>query len=188
MYKRLRMIVPAVQVLIVVAVYTLPKLSHTNREFDIEIFSVQNLVKKLNFPLVVIWSPVLYGADWLSRYLPPLRGALFAAAVLVVAALLASSVALFWYFVLTEIEMRRHGKSMLRLTGWFKELFIASLLFCFGAGSILHAYAYTRSLFHVRPAEAVLGGFFLLAWGVAFIGVSVHDIVSFSRNKGAWIG
>lgn len=184
MHKRLRIIVPAVQVLIVLAAFILPNLTHGNSQHLPDIFALQNLVLKLNFPLVVIWSPVFYALDRLSPYLPPLHGVFFAMAVILVGSLLCSTVALLWYFVMTEIEMRRHGKSMLRPTGWFKKLLIAGLLFCFGVGTIIHAYFYAKSFFYFRPSQAVLGGFLLLAWGTTCARIAGHDLLVGNKNRG----
>jgi hypothetical protein len=175
-----------IQMLIVVAVYAAPKLNTADLNFHISAFSFQNVAVKLNFPLAAAWSIVFYTVERLNPYLPDVKGLLFVPALIVVAALLASSVAVFWYFVLTEVEMRRHGRSMLRFNGWFKEISVAGFLFCFGSGTLLHAYSYATSTFYFHPIEVVFGAFFLVAWGVTLVGLSVYDILSFQRNNGQW--
>jgi hypothetical protein len=186
MFKRLRIAVPLIQVLAVVGVYALPKLVHGTGEFYIGIFAAQSLVNKMNFPLMAVWSVCFWALDRATPYLPTLTGVFFAVAIFVIAVLVVSSVALFWYFVIAETEMRSYGRSILRSTDRLKELLIIGLLFCLGAGTFIYAYSYVRSCFYFRMAEAILGGSLLVAWGVVFVVLSVHDAILFSRNKGQW--
>jgi hypothetical protein len=187
MYRRLRILVPAIQVLLVVAVYALPKFMSIYKKLFLEsaVYFTQDLIDKMNFPLVAIWSPILLAADKLSSYFPPLTGLIFVVAAITFSGLVLSSVAVFWYFFVTEIEMRRRGKSMLMLSRLPKQLSVTVVLLLFGVGALI--YAYTSA---VRPSghlnineDKIPGGVILFAWGIALIGIAVHDLRKFLRER-----
>jgi hypothetical protein len=178
MYKRLRVIVPAVQVLIFITIVLSEKLVSNDRLIDDYVGPASHIMWRLNFPFYAL----LLVLDWALSPIGSMSGPPFAAMVFGVMLLLVF--VLFWYFVVAEIEMRSNGKSMLRFTGWVSELFTVAVLFCFGVGSVWFAYSDTSWLwFHRSVAAAILGGLLLLMWGAAFIGISVHDLVAFLRMR-----
>ena len=139
MYKRLRIIVPAVQVLIVVVIVLSEKFVINDRLYHTYVAPTYVLVWKLNFPYHVF----LLALDRALRPIPSISGTPFTVIVAVLAVMLLLMLALFWYFVVTEIKMRSQGKSMLQFTGRISELFTVTVLFCFGVGSIWSAYSDT---------------------------------------------
>src|SRR5258708_36063163 len=95
MYRRLRVVIPVIQVLAAIVVLSLAKFYGSSRFYEYYLGDAQRSVIGLNFPLVVFWVLVFSPIKWFTSYLPPLTGGLTAGrAALVV--LLASSVALFW--------------------------------------------------------------------------------------------
>jgi hypothetical protein len=96
-----------------------------------------------------------------------LRGSLFITVVVLIGVVFISSVAAFWYFVVSEIEMRARGESMLRFRNRPVELIVATSLLCFGVGAGFYAYGSVKSLIYIRPLEAIVGGVLLAMWAAA---------------------
>jgi hypothetical protein len=182
MYKGLKIAVPAIQ-LLAAFVFALPKYYHNIRFYEYhlnDIHNFQSVVVGLNFPVVALWVVIFLPL----AYIPSLNGTLPPPAVTIsVAILLALSVALFWYLVVTEIEMRTHGRSMLRFSGWLKKGTTLIVLLSFGIGSLVYGYVESWPLRHARPTEAVLVGIFPAIWGTVFIGMGMHDLVMSLRRE-----
>jgi len=70
------------------------------------------------------------------------------------------SVALFWYFVISEVEMRKRGASMIRFRNRAAEIFAIIVLFASGVGAIRYAWTDGMLLAHIRGSkfEIVAGG------------------------------
>jgi hypothetical protein len=73
---------------------------------------------------------------------------------------------------------------MIRFRNWFAETCKALILFAIGTGAIVYAVFEANRLLHFdrSQADAVIGGGFLLAWGVLFVTTSIRDIVFFLRK------
>lgn len=183
MYKRLRAVVPAVQVAAAIVVFSATKFYGTSRFYEYYLGDAQNVIIHLNLPLMALWALVFSPIAWLTRYLPPVTGTLHAVGIILVALLLASSVVLFWYLVVVEIEMRSRGKSMLRPSRWSSALVLAACLFCFGAATLFYSYTVSRPLWYGRPVDAVIEGIFPTIWGIVFIGIGIQDFVVSLRNR-----
>jgi hypothetical protein len=190
MHKRLRIIVPAAQVLAFVVLYA-AKLAG---DYPIDYYA-QKLILKINYPLLPVWVATGYPVDRVTPHLPALWGWRDIVVRTVFGALVVSGVALFWYFVVTEAEVRRHGKSMLRFSGAFKELLTVTLMFLLGVGAFIYAYNSRLSWIpHARSrgtvvelaaaiADQFLGGLILITWGAVLIGLAVHDLAAFLKDR-----
>jgi magnesium-transporting ATPase (P-type) len=190
MYKRLRIIVPAAQVLAFVAVYAL----RFAAVYPLGYYA-QRLILKINYPLLPIWVATGYPVDRVTPHLPALWGWRDIAVRSMFGALVVSSVALFWYFVITEAQMRRHHKSMLRFSGAFKESLTVTLMFVLGVGALIYAYNSRLSWIpHARSqgsalelaaaiTDQFLGGLVLITWGAVLIGLAVDDLVTFLKGR-----
>jgi hypothetical protein len=58
MFRRLKIIVPTIQVLAGVAVFGSGKFCHNERFLQYYIYPFQGLVEFINFPLLIIWVPI----------------------------------------------------------------------------------------------------------------------------------
>jgi hypothetical protein len=190
MYKRLRIVVPAVQVLALVAVAALQLAVH-KRVLHVDCDPFRRVVLSMDYP---IWTVFLATAYPLTRLTVPLPGWLYVAEGAVLLAVLLLGIPLFWYLVVAEIEMRRHGKSMLRFSGWIKELLAVTVLLLFGAGAFIEAHTIGSvfffgeawstllSLAAARPGE-FLSMLILTAWGVLFVALAIHDLITFLKGR-----
>jgi hypothetical protein len=190
MYKRLRIVVPAVQALAFVTVFAL-KLAVHMQVLHVHYDPFRRLVLSVDYP---IWTVILAIAVLLARLMPALPGWLSVAVGAVFVALLLLGIALFWYLVVAEIEMRRHGKSMLRFSGWIKELLAVTVLLLFGAGAFIEAHTIGSAFFFgeawntllslaaARPGE-ILNMLILTAWGVVLVGLAIHDLITFLKGR-----
>jgi len=190
MYKRLRIVVPAVQVLAFVALPAL-KLAVHMRVLQVNYDPFRRVVLSVDYP---IWTVFLAIAVLLARLMPALPGWLSVAVGAVLLAVLLLGIPLFWYLVVAEIEMRRHGKSMLRFSGWIKELLAVTVLLLFGAGAFIEAHRIWSIFFFGLPWHTLLslpaacpGEFLsmliLSAWGVLFVALAIHDLITFLKGR-----
>jgi len=185
-FKYLSLILPSVQVLILIA-YIVFKASPA---FPSEGYRLMDLIWRVNYPLTAALLPSGYVIDGLCRYLPGITGGWIetATAILFITFLL-SSMALFWYFVATEIEMRRQGKSRLRFAGTVKGSLAVAVLFVFGTAALF--YAYRTSLDWISPGNrsatflevAIFHGdlyferLIMVIWGLIFLRMAIHDFI-----------
>lgn len=191
MYKRLRIIVPAAQLLLIVALFGLKSVFYVKGYYEINNL-LRVLIQTLNYPVWAVFIPIVVQADKWLRPLPEWLGKGLAFAL---AALIPVAIALLWYLVVTEIEMRRHGKSILRFSGWWKELLAVTMLFLFGAGAFIKAYRIGSTIVHRRIPDIrlllaiarwdeILGMLILTAWGIVLTGVAIQDLRIFFKNRG----
>jgi hypothetical protein len=190
MYKRLRIVVPAVQVLAFVTVFAL-KLAVHMRVLHVHYDPFRRLVLSVDYPIWTVFLAIAYPLDRLMAASP---GWLAGAVGAVFVALLLLGIPLFWYLVVAEIEMRRHGKSMLRFPGWVKELLAVTVLLLFGAGAFVEAHTIGSVFFFglpwhtllslpaARPGE-ILNMLILTAWGVLFVALAIHDLITFLKGR-----
>jgi hypothetical protein len=189
MYKRLRIIIPAVQLLAIVGPFVLKDALNRSARAESQ-RAVQVLVKDVNYPVSTVFVALVAPAEHLLHSLPRW---LYTALGTAVVALLPLGIALLWYLIVTEIEARRHGKSLIRFSVWWRELPVVAILFLFGAGAFVKAHTIvvsgTASYLHLFLAAArwdeILGVLILTAWGVVLIGVAIHDLIAFLRGKTA---
>jgi hypothetical protein len=177
-FRRLKIIVPAIQVLAAVAVFGSGKLCHNERFLQYYIYPFQGLVELINLPLLIVWVPIGFAL----AHLPSPTGWLLIALATLFALLLVSSVALFWYLVVAEIELRIRGGSMLRFSGWIGELFTVAA-FCLGAIALFYAYQYSKSVWYYRRVDGIEGGAAIAVWGAVFIAIAVSDLARKSRPR-----
>ncbi len=191
MYKRLKILVPAIQVLAYLALFAL-KLAVHMRVVRMDYGPLWELMRSVNYPFWVIFLAIAYPIDWLAP--PSPKGQWLYVAQFVVAALFLSGVGLFWYLVVAEIEMRRRARSMLRFAGRFKELLAVSITFLFGAGAFIWAYAIAWTILpqswravyiFLVPAYAckLLSVLILTAWGIVLAGLAIHDLIAFLKGE-----
>lgn len=185
MSRLLKLVVSIGQTVLTVTAFVFAKYCHDDRVYVFYVNPFLHIVTKMNFPLLIIMYPILDALNWLGRFLPTLTGVLGWSIAIVDAVLLILIDALFWYFVLSEIEMRRHGKSMLRFKRHPVEVLVLAILFASGVGAI--RYAYTDGVLlmqiHGSKIEAFIGGFFLLVWGTVLIGTSISDLLSCWKTR-----
>jgi hypothetical protein len=181
--KKLRIWVAMAQALLAVSVFSWAKFG-SGTVYDYYAHGIRDLVTHLNLPLAIMWIVVSFPFHWLGNYIPPATGLTGSALTALLAAGMALSVAAFWYLVVTEIQMRRRGLSMLRPLSRLWASFVIVALFCFGAGVFTYAYVASRPLWYVARRGAVLSGLFPTIWGVVIVGVAIHDLlVLLSRER-----
>jgi hypothetical protein len=188
--KRLRIIVPAVQVLAFLGVFAL-KLAVHMRVVHLDYDPFRRLVLCVDYPVWTIFLAVAYPVDRLMaptpRWLSGAVGTLFVA-------LLLSAIPLFWYFVVAEVGMRAHGASMLRFSGWRKELLAVAILLLLGGRAFVEAYTAASAFFFLEAWDILLSLaiarwhetlciLILTAWGIVLTGVAIHDVIAFVRGR-----
>jgi hypothetical protein len=183
LHKRLRIFIPAVQLAAAFVVFSANRFYGGTRFYGYYLGDAEDVIIHLNLPLVALWTLVFSPIAWVTRYLPPVTGTLHAVGTILVALLLVSSAALFWYLVAVEIEMRSRGESMLRPSGWYSGLAAVAGLCCFGAGAAFYGYVVSRPLWYARPVDAVIEGSLPAIWGLVFIGIAAQDLVVSMRNR-----
>ena len=155
------------------------------------------LLLKLNFPLVVLWSPIGYlinvGLSSSSLNLP--SGLLGTALIVAADVVILASVAAFWYLIAVELEARRHGSSMVRLEARTLETVKAVALVIVGVAAVVYACwdahrllllgQLNHNLFWSGILNAVLGGFVLLIWAILLIKISVQDFRIAAERRNA---
>ena len=199
--KRLRITIPALQVLLLIfAAFWLnifSKVYVNQPEFIVgrAQLPIQVLIK-LNLPLAILWLPLFFALNWASSSnywnLPSGTTGMLIVALLDLAVL--STVALFWYFVVVEIEKRKSGSSLIRFSSRTLETAKAIVLIAVGMGAIavtgwefhrlfLLNQLYRHAIYWSSMINAILGGLFLLTWAVVLIKISITDLmVAFLRR------
>lgn len=128
-------------------------------------------------------------AQWLCAFSSTRRNArgIIAAGVSAFAVIL--SIALFWYIVVVEIQMRSQRKSLVRFSSPVIELL--KIVFCLACGLASFVQGYTETLRPFRhglaryglwPEELVLSALFLATWGIAFLALSALDFRDFTSR------
>jgi len=187
MYKRIRIVIPVIQVLAMVCVQIWEKVTGVEKNLLLYVLPTRHMVMDMNFPLAMIWWPITHTSELSSNYFPLVRFSSGMGMVqVVVAALFATtlylSIALFWYFVVTELWMRTHGKSLVRFSNRIAETIKVFVLFLCGLGTF--AYACREVLLPflrhwtfsgLWPVEITASVLFLVAWGIIFVGFAIED-------------
>jgi len=200
-YKRFRIIIPAIQLLAIAGLFGLRSALKGSVSYEV-LRGLHVLVHQVNYPVWTIFAAMVVRTAQLLRPLPRwlyIPTWLYAVLAFAVAALLALGIALLWYLLITEVEMRRHGKSMLRFSRRWKELLAVAILLLFGAGAFIKAYNIGSPVIHGRisyirlfPVAArwdeVVGMLILMAWGVLLTGVAIHDLIAILRGKPLGVG
>jgi hypothetical protein len=163
----------------------LPKLVLGDREFEIDVSAFQELIRKLNFPLEVAWSPVLYAADRFGGRSGAGGESLFVAEVMIAAILFLASVAAFWYFVTVEIEMRTQGHSMLMFSTLPKQLSVSGVMLLFGLLAVWEMFSGKFASLGLLNMDSyrIARGLILFAWGVILIGCACWDLKTFFARR-----
>lgn len=195
---RLRIIIPLIQVLIFVLVFSLdPLLSkrYVTRS-DLEIAYVvtpEHLVLKLNFPLAILGLPIIYASLAFSSG-GSSTGALGPVLFGIYALVIVTSTAAFWYLVVVEAEMRKRKASCLRFSGRHLERLKGTIMILMGVGAAVYALwdghrlvvldqVNRHGLFwSAVVADALIGGIFLVGWAAALIKIGVQDIARTSEH------
>ena len=191
MYGRLRVAIPGLQVLLVVAVFVCRKFTHG---YLISVRYVEPawdlVVRKLNFPLVAFWAPLAYLAERFSGGTETIRPATRIAETILLGLALLLSVALFWYLAVVEVEKRRHGKGWSFGTSPFLKASKMSMLFVVGLAAFAYAFLDTRQLmlYGRSKIQVYTGGLLLLAWGVVLVGMAVADALALARGRTSTTG
>ena len=104
-----------------------------------------------------------------------------------------SSVALFWYFVVIEAQMRSHGSSLIRSSKRILEVLKAGVLVAAGVGAVAYACwdghrllvlgQDNRSLYGSSMADVIIGEPLLVIWAIILIKISVQDLTLAFRKK-----
>lgn len=145
------------------------------------------LVIALNFPLAVLWFPILFvlGLALSTSSLGISGGAVFVVLVAIVDTAIISIVALFWYFVVVEIEMRTNGNSLVRFRTRTVEALKSILFAVAGFSSVSCAYwdCHRALLYgHGRGGAAIIV-LLLVAWAIMLVTVAVQDFLFAKRNE-----
>jgi hypothetical protein len=183
MQRNWKVVVPIAQVSAVACVLGWERIAHAERVLTLYVLPARHLLLNLTFPLVLVWWPLVNALSWFAGLLSHRVGGL--AVVIVGGAVtfaLICSVAVFWYFIVVEIEMRRQGKSLVRFSSLVTEFLKVTFCVVFGLASLVHTYTETLRPFRyglarhgLWPEELVLSALFLATWGIAFLALSVLD-------------
>lgn len=201
--KRLKFVIPSLQVLLLVCAglwqHILGKYYATHPEVVVRYASTPlYILLKANFPLAVLWFPFFCALTKASSS-PHLNLTSGPAGVVLLAAFdlaVISSVALFWYFVVAEIERRRHGASLLRFESRTLEILKVIVLVAVGLGAfgfacwevhrlLLLGQLNQRSLYWSSMVDAAVGGLFLVSWALLLIRVAIKDLIVLPRKQPA---
>lgn len=176
---------PAAQLLIASSTFAWYSLEKSVDVSTAYAYPARDIVIKLNFPIALLWSPILYFMERFSDYLNPSSVVMKTISLVFFLVLFGLSIVLFWYFLAAEVELRIQNRSMIRFRNWFAETCKALILFAMGTGAIAYAAFEADRLLHFdrSKTDAVVGGAFLLAWGVLFITMSIRDITFFFRTR-----
>jgi hypothetical protein len=143
----------------------------------------------MNFPLSIVWLPVVYLTSLAFPNGSSPKGALGAMISGGYILAILTSTAAFWYFVVVEVEMRRRNASYLRFSGRLLERLKATAMILVGVGAAVFALWDGRRLVVLDQvnrhhlfrssvlADALIGGLFLVGWAAALIAIGVQDIV-----------
>jgi hypothetical protein len=188
MNKRLKVIIPALQMLTVVGVLVWQKMALSEPMSTMYVLPTRQLILNLNIPLAAIWWAFILGFEWVGNYLPFLQepnalGFAFVLAIFV-------SIGLFWQFVVVEVQLRIRGQSLIRFPNRIVESGKLVIFFFGGIGTLF--YAYTEAIrpsehglarYGLWPVEIALTALFLAIWGAAFIGIFIYDFRKWTMTE-----
>jgi hypothetical protein len=184
MPKHLRIIVPAAQVVTFLALVILGKLSHDERIYFNYFAPARRVYLQLNFPVLAAWSPLVYVLDHFGRKLPA-NGVVFDTLTLVGGLLFLSTIAIFWYLLVREAELRRSGKSLLKSSRSSVQVAVSVVIITLGMIAAFRSYSEVTVLWYSRRAEGVLNGFFLACWAILLVILGIRDLFSLLRRQSA---
>jgi hypothetical protein len=184
MWRRLRTWVPIFQVLLADSVFAWTKLG-SGQVYDYYAHAVRDLVVHLNLPLVAIWIVIFLPFRRFTDSVVNVRGPLATVMYVLFGVALTISVAAFWYFVVTEVEKRARGLSVLRPSNSLGTVISVIVLLCFGAGAVWYAYMASRPLWYVARSGAILTGVLPTIWGCVFFCMAIQDLLSLLKGEGA---
>jgi hypothetical protein len=195
-YQRLKVIIPTLQMLTAVGVLIRGKMARTDRTLTNYVLPARHLVLNLDLPLVPIWWLFIYPMEWLSDYLPFLQKP--SAIGFGLGMTLLTSIGLFWYFVVVEVQLRVRGQSLVRFSSRIIEsgkvfiLFLGRIsTFFYGYTEAIRPFQHGLARYGLWPVEIALTVFFLAIWGAPFIGISIYDsrkCLMTMRKSGSQLG
>jgi hypothetical protein len=176
-------VLPTAQLLIVVGTFAWYNLDKSDSGL-VYAYPAHDIVIKVNFPIALVWSPILYFMERFPNYFNPTSVVMKTISLVFFVTAFGLSVVLFWYLLMAEVEMRLQNKSMIRFKSWLAEICKTVILFAVGIGAIVYAAFEANRLLHFDRSitDAIIGGVFLLGWGVLFIATSIRDVVFFLRK------
>lgn len=189
MHKRLRWSISISQMLLAAAAFNWDKGVHSELILLKYAQPVRNIIISLNFPIAILWSPIIYAIERTSH-----RGTPSLVAAVIFGCGMFFTVALFWFVVVTETELRSAGRSLIRSSSGSFEIFKAVVLCTIGIGAIICACWDVHRLiilgennrFMLRASsmvEASISGFLLLAWAIVLITISMRDLALLYRKN-----
>jgi hypothetical protein len=191
--KRLKVLIPAVQVILLVSATVWHNVAWHNYDYAQHDTALRSagiplgILAKLNFPLLVLWFPVFLFLEWAcsASYLSLPSGVALVAVAVVFGVAILTSVGLFWRFVVSEVEMRRHGNSFIRSSSRIIEGVKAVLFAGTGIGGVAYAYwdGHRLQLLGRGRTGAIIGGLFLVVWSLVLIDIAVQDLMVAARKK-----
>jgi hypothetical protein len=171
------------QTLAFIAVWVLLRIATSNYSVRFNYYMpAKNLLIALNYPVIAFWYCALYIFDRLHVPNVP-SGVLFWVLTITVSILFLSSIALFWYFVVREVELRRRRDTLLRFPGTLVPTVSMLVFFLVGVSALVYAYMQSKSeLSLVWRNGSTVGLFlvllpdvFLVAWAIVLIWAAVSD-------------
>lgn len=139
-----------------------------------------DIVIKLNFPLSLLWAPILYLTRSYFSFSTSVVTVLLDIAIL-------TSVGLFWYVVAAEIQVRSCGGSLIRSSKKWLEVPRAGVFLLLGTCAITYAFWDAHRLLLIGQLnngevywssmlDGIGGGLLLLVWAVVLIRSSIKDL------------
>src|SRR5262249_782436 len=100
------------------------------------------MVMHVNFPLAVFWAPVFLFLEWASAssYINISNGPAVMAIGSLLGLAIVTSIASFSYLVVTEVELRSQGRSLIRFSSGTLEMVKAVVLAALGVSGMVYAY------------------------------------------------
>ena len=129
---------------------------------------------------MLVLTPIVLVIDSCSKHFPSATGTTFVVVTALSAVALMSIIWLFWYLVVTEVELRKRGETLLRLRGFISESIKITALLLMGLAAFAYAYRDGELLLRLgrSKVDAILGGLFLAAWGIVLIRLSIQDVMT----------
>jgi len=187
--KHLKILLPAIQVLLIGA------FDACFHKLPWELWDLRRAILNISYPVCVAWLGVAIALDWLSQFLPSLPQSSALITAVLGFSLFFFSVGYFWYFMASEMELRRQGRSRLRFAGAVKQSTAIGGLLLFGIGALLLAFntRYNPIALGRRratPSEVAIPflnlyiqRLILIVWGLIFMRLAIYEVMTLVRNK-----
>jgi len=185
LHRSLKIAAATLQAFVAILSYNLNRFFPNSRWSHPDASFVKDLVGKLNFPLETMWTVIFLGIDRLSRYVPRLPNSLFNIALLAVGLLIVLSVAAFWWFVLSEVEVRLQGRSFMRRSRPSTQAPISFALAVLGVWAIVEACRAPMAPFNSGNENYYLlvRGLILFIWAAILLIVAIFDFAASFRGS-----